>query len=154
MLQELSLFFTPEVNQKGIQIDYSCDLDPENYSIETDSQKLNQIMTNLIKNAVKFTEKGSISFGCQKQNSNLKFFVTDTGPGIPIDQKNVIFERFRQGNMHLTRKYEGAGLGLAISKAYIELLGGSIHLESDPGKGSTFWFELPRNYTEIITGKG
>lgn len=143
MLQELSLFFTPEVNRKGIQIDYSCDLDPEDYSIETDSQKLNQIMTNLIKNAVKFTEKGSIRFGCQKQNSKLKFFISDTGPGIPADQRNIIFERFRQGNMNLTRKYEGAGLGLAISKAYIELLGGSIHLESEPGQGSTFWFELP-----------
>lgn len=153
MLQELNLFFTPEVNQKGIRIDYSCDLDPEYHSIETDSQKLNQVMTNLIKNAVKFTEKGSIRFGCQKQNSKLKFFVTDTGPGIPTDQKNIIFERFRQGNMHLTRKYEGAGLGLAISKAYIELLGGSIHLESEPGKGSTFWFELPVNYSEIITEK-
>lgn len=153
MLQELIVFFSPEVDQKGIQIDYSCDLDPEDYSIETDSQKLNQIMTNLIKNAVKFTEKGSISFGCKKQNSKLKFFVTDTGPGIPTDQKNIIFERFRQGNMHLTRKYEGAGLGLAISKAYIELLGGSIHLESEQGKGSTFWFELPMNYTEINTEK-
>lgn len=153
MLQELSLFFTPEVNRKGLQIDYSCDLNPEDYSIETDSQKLNQIMTNLIKNAVKFTEKGSVVFGCQKQNSKLKFFITDTGPGIPADQKKIIFERFRQGNMNLTRKYEGAGLGLAISKAYIELLGGSIHLESEQGKGSTFWFELPMNYKEINTEK-
>ena len=153
MLQELYLFFTPEVNQKDIKIDFLCDLDPEDSNIETDSQKLNQIMTNLIKNAVKFTGKGSISFGCQKQNSKLKFFVTDTGPGIPTDQKNIIFERFRQGNMHLTRKYEGAGLGLAISKAYVELLGGTIHLESEPGKGSTFWFELPLNYSEINRAK-
>lgn len=153
MLQELNRFFTPEANQKGVQIDYSCNLDPEDYSIETDNQKLNQILTNLIKNALKFTEKGSIVFGCQKQNSNLKFFVTDTGPGIPADQKNIIFERFRQGNMQLTRRYEGAGLGLAISKAYIELLGGSIHLDSEPGIGSTFWFELPTNYSEINTKK-
>lgn len=149
MLQELNRFFAPEANQKGVQIDYSCNLDPEDCSIETDNQKLNQIMTNLIKNALKFTEKGSIVFGCQKQNSNLKFFVTDTGPGIPADQKNIIFERFRQGNMQLTRRYEGAGLGLAISKAYIELLGGSIHLDSEPGIGSTFWFELPLKYSEI-----
>jgi PAS domain S-box-containing protein len=153
MLQELHLFFTPEVNQKGIQIDYSCDLDTEDFSIETDSQKLNQIMTNLIKNAVKFTSKGTIRFGCHKLNSKLKFFVTDTGPGIPTDQKNIIFERFRQGSMHLTRKYEGAGLGLAISKAYVELLGGTIHLESEPGKGSTFWFELPLKYSEIDKSK-
>ena len=153
MLQEINRFFTPEVIQKGVQIDYSCNLDPEDYSIETDNQKLNQILTNLIKNAIKFTEKGSIVFGCHKQNSNLKFFVTDTGPGIPADQKNIIFERFRQGNMQLTRKYEGAGLGLAISKAYIQLLGGSIHLDSEPGIGSTFWFELPMKYSEINRDK-
>jgi len=146
ILHELNIFFTPEAYDKGIKLDYSCEINPDDCWIETDNQKLNQIIANLIKNALKFTEKGSIRFGCQKQNSKFKFFVTDTGQGISADQINFIFDRFRQGTMHLTRKHEGAGLGLAISKAYVELLGGSIHVDSEPEKGSTFWFELPVNH--------
>ena len=143
MLHELHLFFMPEGTQKNIGIDFHCDL-PENESyIETDSTKLNQILTNLIKNAVKFTEEGSVTFGYRKKNLMLEFFVTDTGPGIDQEHKSLIFERFRQGTLGNMPKYEGAGLGLAISKAYVERLGGSIWMESELGKGSTFYFELP-----------
>ncbi len=143
MLHELHLFFMPEGNQKNIGIDFHCDL-PENESfIETDGTKLNQVLTNLIKNALKFTEEGSIKFGYYLKESKIEFFVSDTGPGISPDQKGLIFERFRQSSLNLTRKYEGAGLGLAISKAYVELLGGKIWIESEFGKGSTFYFELP-----------
>lgn len=143
MLHEIHLFFMPEVNQKNILLDYHCDLEDEESYIETDCTKFNQILTNLIKNAVKFTKEGSITFGYNRKGSNLEFYVTDTGAGIPPEQKDLIFERFRQGTMSLTRKYEGAGLGLAISKAYIELLGGSIWMESEVDKGSTFYFRLP-----------
>jgi len=143
MLHELHLFFMPEVNQKNIGIDFHCDLPDEESFIETDGTKLNQILTNLIKNAVKFTETGSVNFGYRKKNLKFEFFVTDTGPGITPDQKSLIFERFRQGTLGNSPKYEGAGLGLAISKAYVELLGGSIWMESELGKGSTFYFELP-----------
>jgi len=143
MLHELHLFFMPEGNQKNIGIDFHCDLPDEESFIETDGTKLNQILTNLIKNAVKFTETGSVSFGYRKKNLKFEFFVTDTGPGITPDQKSLIFERFRQGTLGNSPKYEGAGLGLAISKAYVELLGGSIWMESELGKGSTFYFELP-----------
>jgi len=143
ILHELQLFFMPEGNQKNIGIDFHCDL-PDNESfIETDGTKLNQVLTNLIKNALKFTEKGSIKFGYYMKESKLEFFVSDTGAGISPDQKDLIFERFRQSSLNLTRKYEGAGLGLAISKAYVELLGGSIWIESELGKGSTFFFTLP-----------
>ena len=143
MLHELHLFFMPEGTQKNIGIDFHCEL-PENESfIETDGTKLNQVLTNLIKNALKFTDEGSIKFGYYIKNSKLEFFVSDTGPGISPDQKDLIFERFRQSSLNLTRKYEGAGLGLAISKAYVELLGGSIWIESELGKGSTFFFTLP-----------
>lgn len=148
MLQEIHLFFMPEVDQKNIHIDYHFDLAEEDSIIETDSTKLNQILTNLIRNAIKFTEKGSIDFGYKKKNSALEFYVSDTGNGIPPDQLDLIFERFRQGTLELNRKYEGAGLGLAISKANIELLGGSIRVESELGKGSTFLFELPIRHSE------
>lgn len=143
MLHELHLFFMPEGSNKNICIDFHCDFTENESFIETDSTKLNQVLTNLIKNALKFTEEGSINFGYNQKGSMLEFFVSDTGPGISPDQKELIFERFRQSSLNLTRKYEGAGLGLAISKAYVELLGGSIWIESELGKGSTFYFELP-----------
>ena len=143
MLRELHVFFLPEVNQKNIYLDYHCDLSDDESIIETDITKLNQILTNLIKNAVKFTDKGSIKFGYLHRDKMLEFYVVDTGPGIPKEQKDLIFERFRQGTQSLNKIHEGAGLGLAISKAYIELLGGSIWIESEFGKGSTFSFDTP-----------
>jgi PAS domain S-box-containing protein len=143
MLRELHLFFMPEVNQKNIYLDYHCDLPDDESMIETDITKLNQILTNLIKNAVKFTDKGSIKFGYKHKDKLLEFYIADTGPGIPQEQKDFIFERFRQGTQSLNKIHEGAGLGLAISKAYIELLGGSIWIESEFGKGSTFSFDTP-----------
>jgi PAS domain S-box-containing protein len=148
MFKDLHLFFMPEAKHKNINIDYHCDQDDEHSMIETDSTKLNQIMTNLIKNAVKFTDSGSIKFGYRLNNTRFEFYVSDTGPGIPDDQKKLIFERFIQGSMSLTRKHEGAGLGLAISKAFIELLGGTIMVETEIGKGSTFRFDLPMVYTD------
>ncbi len=143
MLHDLHLFFMPEVNQKSIYLDYHCDLSDLESIIETDLTKLNQILMNLIKNAIKFTEKGSINFGYYQVDSTLEFYITDTGPGIHSEQKNLIFERFRQGTQSHNKIHEGAGLGLAISKAYVELLGGSIWIESEFGKGSTFRFDTP-----------
>ena len=143
MLHDLHLFFLPQGNPKNINIDYHCDLQDDKCTIETDNTKLNQIMTNLIKNALKFTQKGSVAFGYKLIGSRLEFYVSDTGSGIAPEKKVLIFERFMQADQGLARKYEGAGLGLAISKAYIELLGGSIRVESELGKGSTFFFELP-----------
>jgi hypothetical protein len=109
-------------------------------------------MTNLIKNAIKFTYEGSIEFGYEKKGDFLEFFVKDTGIGIADKNKDIIFERFRQGTESLTRNYEGAGLGLSISKAYVELLGGKIWFESRcgtmPGKhGTDFYFTLPYQST-------
>ncbi len=148
MLHDLHLFFMPESNQKNITIDFHCDLPEAESFIQTDSTKLNQILTNLIKNAIKFTEEGSVTFGYRRKNLMLNFFVTDTGPGIQPEQKSLIFERFRQGTLGNSPKYEGAGLGLAISKAYVELLGGAIWVESEVGKGSSFFFELPYQLSE------
>nr|MDA3816436.1 ATP-binding protein [Prolixibacteraceae bacterium] len=110
---------------------------------KTDKEKVYAVLTNLVKNALKFTKTGSIEMGYEKKDKFFEFFVKDTGSGIPQEQKEFIFERFRQGSETTTRNYEGAGLGLAISKAYIDMLGGKIWLESKVGQGSTFFFTIP-----------
>ena len=143
MLQEIHSFFLPEANKKNIRINYFIGLPEEICTIDTDPTKLNQILTNLIKNALKFTKEGSIDFGYKQINNSVEFFVSDTGAGIPAEQQEQIFERFKQSAINLTRHYEGAGLGLAISKAYVQLLGGSIRVESEIGIGSNFLFDLP-----------
>jgi len=104
-----------------------------------------------VKNAIKFTNTGSIEFGYERKGKSLEFFVKDTGLGIPEKQKEIIFERFRQGSESHSRNYEGAGLGLSISKAYVEMLGGKIWVESKIGKGSIFYFTIP--YKSIVNKK-
>ena len=136
-------FFTPEANHKGIQLIIKRQL-PSIYNILlTDNEKLYAVLTNLVKNAIKFTNEGSIEFGCEKKGGFLEFFVKDSGIGISDSQKSIVFERFRQASESVSRSHEGSGLGLAISKAYIEKLGGNIWVESEKGKGSTFYFTIP-----------
>jgi len=136
-------FFKPEVEQKGLQLILNNGLPYKNAVINTDREKIYAILTNLVKNAIKFTHAGSIEFGYCQKSAELEFFVKDTGAGIPQEQIEIIFERFRQGNESLSKEYEGSGLGLSISKAYIELLGGKIRVDSTVGVGSTFYFTLP-----------
>jgi signal transduction histidine kinase/CheY-like chemotaxis protein len=138
-------FFKIEAEQKGIKLSTRITLQQEDSLIKTDREKIYAILTNLIKNALKFIKSGSIEIGCSKKENFIEFYVSDTGPGISDEQKSIIFDRFRQGSESLTRNYEGFGLGLSISKAYIEMLGGKIWLESEPGKGSTFYFTLPHD---------
>jgi signal transduction histidine kinase len=111
--------------------------------IETDSTKLRQILVNLVSNAIKFTEEGRIEIGIKIVGNFLLFSVKDTGIGIPKEYHEKIFERFRQVETAHTRKYGGNGLGLPISKSLVELLGGNIWMESEPGKGTTFCFTIP-----------
>jgi len=113
--------------------------------IKTDNEKVYGILTNLVKNAIKFTYEGSIEFGYEKKGEYLEFFVKDTGLGIPQNQHKIIFERFRQGSESNNRGYEGSGLGLSIAKSYVEMLGGEIWMESEEGKGSIFYFTIPYN---------
>ncbi|HLN22154.1 MAG TPA: response regulator [Bacteroidales bacterium] len=143
MLMLLYQQYTPRANEKGIELSLHTSLSGMKSIIETDSVKLNQIMTNLLSNAFKFTKSGKISFGYKLEGNFLEFFVSDTGIGISQDQFGKIFERFYQVESSATRAYEGTGLGLSISKAYIEFLGGKIWLTSQPGKGSVFYFTLP-----------
>ncbi|NEW83377.1 MAG: response regulator, partial [Mariniphaga sp.] len=166
-------FFKPEAATIGIQLLCNKPLSGNDTIIKTDREKVYAILTNLVKNALKFTEAGTIEFGyrivsdkemegrrnvemgefrdkaCRDKDclvstiAELEFFVKDTGLGVRNKQKEFIFERFRQGSESLSRNYEGAGLGLSISKAYVEMLGGQIWVESEEGKGSTFYFTLP-----------
>jgi len=141
-------FFKPEVEEKGIKLSFSNSLPNEEAVIHSDPEKLYSILSNLIKNAVKFTHTGTIEFGYVIREGFLEFFVKDSGVGIPKDRQKAIFERFIQADIEDKNAYQGAGLGLSISKAFIEMLGGKIWVESTDGKGSSFYFTLPYN-TEI-----
>jgi PAS domain S-box-containing protein len=112
--------------------------------IRTDPIRLRQVLTNLVGNAIKFTHKGFIEFGYELEDSKtLRFYVKDTGIGIPADKLQLIFERFMQADSSPQRKYGGSGLGLAISRGLVELLGGRMWAESEVEKGSTFYFTIP-----------
>ncbi|MDP2088608.1 MAG: PAS domain S-box protein [Flavobacteriaceae bacterium] len=143
MLAELHEFFLQKTDEKGIKLTCELTLMDELSVINTDRTKVQQILTNFISNAIKFTKKGGVAFGYTLKNDFLEFYVTDTGIGIDKKLHHEIFERFRQVNMEYTRETIGNGLGLSISKKLVELLGGEIWLESEPKKGSTFYFTLP-----------
>ena len=138
-------FFKPDVEQNGMQLIAKKALPLKEAIIKSDREKIYSILISLVSNATKFTHSGSIEFGYKKKDKFLEFFVKDTGIGIADEKKGIIFERFRQGSESMTRNYEGAGLGLSIAKAYVEMLGGKIWVESELGKGSTFYFTIPYN---------
>jgi len=142
-IEYIYTFFKPEVKQKGIELLYKNALPNEAATIQTDREKVYAILTNLVKNAIKFTHSGAIEIGYDRKADSLRFYVKDTGVGISKEQQEIVFERFRQGSESLNRSYEGAGLGLSISKAYVEMLGGKIWVESKLGEGSVFYFTLP-----------
>jgi len=142
-IEYIFTFFKVEVEQKGLQIFYKNQLPAKEAIIKTDREKILAILTNLVKNAIKFTHEGSIEIGYMLKGEFLEFYVKDSGEGIRQEQREIIFERFRQGSTLNTRNYEGSGLGLSISKAYVEMLGGKIRVESVSGKGSIFYFTIP-----------
>ncbi len=121
--------------------------------IQTDKTKLTQLLTNLLGNAVKYTEKGIIECGYSIKNESITFYVKDTGIGIPPYMKDVIFERFRQVDDTHTRKQSGVGLGLAICKEISVLLNGRMWLESVENEGSVFYFELPCVIKSVQSGQ-
>ncbi len=136
-------FFSNQANKKNIKLTSSPELSDKESVVMTDNQKLNGILTNLIRNAIKFTDKGSIDFGYKVKGRFLEFYVKDTGIGIPENCQETIFNRFEQVDNKDTRAYEGSGLGLSISKAYVEMLGGKIWLISEKGIGTEFKFTIP-----------
>jgi len=136
-------FFKPEIQEKGLEISFSNSLLSEEAILKTDREKVYSILTNLVKNAIKFTKKGIIEFGYIKKGKYLEFYVKDTGIGVKEERQKAIFERFIQADITDHAAYQGAGLGLSISKAYVEMLGGKIWIKSKPGIGSIFYFTLP-----------
>jgi signal transduction histidine kinase/CheY-like chemotaxis protein len=145
-------FFKLEVANKGILLGYKNGLGKNDAYVKTDSEKLYAVLINLVKNAIKFCDNGTIDFGYtlktkDKSNTNeineLEFYVKDSGVGIPEDRQDAIFDRFIQADISDKRAFQGAGLGLSISKAFVEMLGGKIWVESKVGVGSSFYFTIP-----------
>lgn len=150
-LQILYQQFGPRAAEKGISFILHTALNDQKSIIEADSVKILQILSNLLSNAFKFTSRGRISFGYRIEGEYIEFFVADTGIGIEESQFEKIFERFYQVDSSASRAYEGTGLGLTISKAYVEFLGGNIWLRSHPGLGSVFYFTVPYIVPKHIT---
>ena len=146
MIDDLYLQYSQKLVQEGkeqLGLLKEIGLATHNDTLLADESRLRQVLCNLLDNAVKFTEKGSIIFGYSHSLNKLTFFVEDTGIGIEPGKKEIIFERFRQGEESMSKNYGGAGLGLSISKSLVELMGGTIQVDSKPKKGSIFRFSLP-----------
>ena len=154
-------FFKPEVERKGMQIIYQTKLPDKEAIILTDREKVYAILSNLVKNSIKYSSKGTIEIGYQLINDNisgrkdssseLTFFVKDMGIGISSDKLKTIFDRFEQVENKNMKSINGVGLGLAISRSYAEMIGGKLWVESELGKGSTFYFSVP--YTNVPAEK-
>jgi signal transduction histidine kinase len=136
-------FFKPEVEKKGMQFNVSNKLSSKEALIKTDQEKVYAILTNLVKNAIKYSDQGTIELGCERKDNFIEFCVKDTGIGVEKNRQKAIFDRFVQEDIADTRALQGAGLGLSISKAYVEIMKGQIWLESLKEKGSTFYFTIP-----------
>jgi len=143
LINVLYAFFEPQASNKNIKIIAVKPLKNEESAVLTDRTRLRQILTNLLNNAIKFTNEGQIKFGYKRVRDELEFFVSDTGIGIPAELHDKIFEPFRQANLEISNLHGGTGLGLTISHKLAELLGGRLWLESEPGQGSVFYFTLP-----------
>ena len=139
---DLFEFFNAETKRKGLELSLSNST-PENCIVLSDEKKVYSILTNLIKNAIKYTQSGSIKFGYLEKDNELQFFVKDSGSGIPKERLELIFDRFIRNEHNEKDATEGSGLGLSISKAYVEMLGGKIWVESEIGAGSEFYFTIP-----------
>ncbi|PXY01776.1 hypothetical protein DF185_09945 [Marinifilum breve] len=143
-LSGLKSLHTVEAEKKKLSIKLDYMFNP-NFEIHTDKGKLLQVLNNLIRNAIKFTEEGEVLIGCESLKDSVLFYVQDTGIGISPEHQKVIFNRFRQIENHLIRQHGGIGLGLSISKGIVELLGGELWVESDVGRGSKFSFTIPKS---------
>ena len=142
-LREVIESFSERASRKGLSLECSVGEDIPD-PLHGDAVRLRQVLNNLIGNAIKFTEAGRISVAVERaQGDALRFSVSDTGIGIDAEDRALIFDAFAQADVSHSRRYGGTGLGLSISRQLIELMGGRLGLESAPGQGSTFWFEVP-----------
>lgn len=154
-------FFKKEANIKGINLSIKTTLFDNQAIINTDSDKIFTILSNLIKNAIKYTDSGTIELGYYLRTKyakisdafsvlyELEYFVKDTGIGITKEKQEIIFDRFVQSDFENQGNPEGTGLGLSISKAYVEMLGGRIWVESEENEGSIFFFTIPYDVVDL-----
>jgi CheY-like chemotaxis protein len=150
LVQGVAELLSPKAHEKGLEIAWAVDASvPE---IVADEGRLRQILFNLAGNAVKFTEAGGVLIrvgGAMKgSRARVRFAVSDSGPGVPIEARERIFEEFGHADPHHATKYGGAGLGLAVVKRLVEAMDGKIGIDSEPGQGATFWFEVSVPVTE------
>jgi PAS domain S-box-containing protein len=143
LLNELYITYKETVKLKNIKIYYPNYASSDAIQINTDGNKIKQILCNLLNNAIKFTNKGKIEFGYNLIGNFVEFYVNDTGIGIAPENHKLIFERFRKVDTNNDQLYEGNGLGLSISSALVKKLGGTINVNSELGIGSTFTFTIP-----------
>lgn len=146
LLDELMKWFSSEKiikDKSHLHVEIEKPLPDEQCIITSDQVKIRHVFSLLLNNSAKFTSEGFIRFGYSVQKQSVRFFVQDSGKGIRAEKQASIFERFRQEDETLSRKYGGIGLGLTIAKGLVELMEGQIGVDSEVGKGSTFWFEVP-----------
>jgi signal transduction histidine kinase/DNA-binding response OmpR family regulator len=155
IVEEVAGLLSATASAKGIEVVVAIDVDRNN-AVLADEVRLRQVLTNLVGNAVKFTDEGEVVVSLRalsetEERVRLRFEVRDTGPGIPEDQLEVIFDPFRQADGSMTRQYGGTGLGLSICRQIVDLMGGIMGVTSQVGQGSTFWFEVE---FERVQGSG
>lgn len=143
LINEVQRTFEAKCAQKGLTFIFNRGCKDEDKIVKIDSYIVGRVVSNLINNAIKFTEKGHVEVGCNMSDNMLNVYIKDTGAGIPEDKLDTIFRSFQQADSNINRKYEGSGLGLAIVKGYVNLLKGEIRVESKPGAGSTFYVSFP-----------
>ena len=137
------------LGKEHIEFIFDKKIEENTLTINTDPERLKQILYNLLTNALKFTTSGSITLGVEKEKSKVRISITDTGCGIHPNKLKNIFKRFSQADNTSSREFEGAGLGLTISKEFVSLLGGKLNVKSEMDKGSEFWMILPIKTTKL-----
>jgi len=134
-------------------LDFSVSLIDDELTLETDAQKVRQVLLNLLSNAIKFTDRGNVSLRVRPEDGHIDFTVTDTGRGIDDDDVPRIFEPFWQAEQTRTRRADGTGLGLSVARRLARMLGGDITVESRPGSGATFTVRLPRTFPQLLRSR-
>jgi len=142
LLQGIYTAFLPRTTEKNIELKVSFPEMARSYLIDTDGEFLRKVLSHLLDNAVKYSSGGTIEFGYTKTADLVEFYVKDDGIGITIEKQSHIFDYFIQEDSSITRRYEGSGLGLSIAKGLVSLMGGTIWVESEKGKGSKFYFTI------------
>ncbi|MCG6186467.1 hybrid sensor histidine kinase/response regulator [Maribellus maritimus] len=146
IVHELFLFFAREAKEKGVDLVIEQKKINTNQPFYSDAYKINSILTNLIKNALKFTHNGHVKIGYTVSDTNASFYISDSGIGIEKEKQEAIFNYFIQADSSISSRFEGSGLGLSICKEYTKMLDGEIRVESEINKGSIFHVDIPNNF--------